>query len=78
MTQQAPPGAAPVAAPLPPADLALRLESLLGQHSMLAADMMRGRIRGNDDFAQAANSALGKNTDAMTDFGFVDEGRYRE
>jgi hypothetical protein len=67
MTQQAPPGAAPVAAPLPPADLALRLESLLGQHSMLAADMMRGRIRGNDDFAQAANAALGKNTDAMTE-----------
>lgn len=59
--------AAPAAAPLPPADLALRLESLLGQHSMLAADMMRGRIRGNDDFAQAANAALGKNTDAMTD-----------
>jgi hypothetical protein len=58
---------APAAASLPAPDLALRLESLLGEHSMLAADMMRGRIRGNDDFAQAANSALGKNTDAMTD-----------
>jgi hypothetical protein len=68
VTQQDTPSAAPAApaaAPLPPADLALRLESLLGQHSMLASDMMRGRIRGNDDFAQAANSALGKNTDAM-------------
>jgi hypothetical protein len=65
--QDAPSGApaAPAGAPLPPADLAMRLESLLGQHSMLASDMMRGRIRGNDDFAQAANSALGKNTDAM-------------
>jgi hypothetical protein len=28
--------------------------------------MMRGRIRGDEDFAQAANSALGRNTDAMT------------
>jgi hypothetical protein len=56
------------AAALPPAgDLALGLESLLGQHSVLAADMMRGRIRGDDDFAQAANAALGKNTDAMAD-----------
>ena len=33
---------------------------------MLAADFMRGRIRGDEDFAQAANAALGKNTDAMT------------
>jgi hypothetical protein len=65
VTQPDAPRAAPAAAPLPPADLALRLESLLGQHSMLASDMMRGRIRGNDDFAQAANAALGKNTDAM-------------
>ncbi len=49
-----------------PADLAIRFEALLGQHSVLAADLMRSRIRGDDDFVQAANAALGKNTDAMT------------
>jgi hypothetical protein len=38
---------------------------LLGEHSVLASDMMRARIRGDDDFAQAANAALGKNTDAV-------------
>lgn len=48
------------------ADLAVRLEALLGEHSVLAADLMRSRIRGDDDFVQAANAALGKNTDAMT------------
>lgn len=47
------------------ADSALRLESLLGEHSTLAADMMRGRMRGDADFVQAANSALGRNTEAM-------------
>jgi hypothetical protein len=50
-----------------PADLAIRFEALLGQHSVLAADLMRSRIRGDDDFVQAANAALGKNTDDMTD-----------
>jgi hypothetical protein len=45
---------------------ALRLQALLGQHAVLAADFMRGRIRGDEDFAQAADAALGKNTDAMT------------
>jgi hypothetical protein len=54
------------AAPASAADQALRLQSLLGQHSVLAAEFMRGRIRGDDDFAQAANAALSKNTDAMT------------
>jgi hypothetical protein len=49
-----------------PADLAVRLQALLGQHSVLAADLMRSRIRGDDDFVQAANAALGENTDAMT------------
>lgn len=49
-----------------PPDLALRLQALLGQHSMLAADFMRGRIRGDEDFVQAADAALGKNTQAMT------------
>jgi hypothetical protein len=48
------------------ADLAIQLEALLGQHSVLAADLMRSRIRGDDDFVQAANAALGKNTAAMT------------
>jgi hypothetical protein len=32
---------------------------------MLAADMMRGRIRNDPDLAQAANAAIGKNTDAL-------------
>jgi hypothetical protein len=52
----------------PPAavDLAIRFEALLGQHSVLAADLMRSRIRGDDDFVQAANAALGRNTSAMT------------
>jgi hypothetical protein len=58
----APRAAAPPAAP----ELALRLQALLGQHSILAADFMRGRIRGDEDFVQAANAALGKNTEAMT------------
>lgn len=44
---------------------ALRLQALLGQHALLAADFMRGRIRGDEDFAQAADAALGKNTEAM-------------
>ena len=62
--------AAPAAAAKAPAtapDRALRLEALLGQHSILAADFMRGRIRGDDDFAQAADAALSKNTADMTD-----------
>jgi hypothetical protein len=53
-------------APPAAADLAIQFEALLGQHSVLAADLMRSRIRGDDDFAQAANAALGKNTEAMT------------
>jgi hypothetical protein len=47
------------------ADAALQLQGLFGQHSMFAADMMRGRIRGDEDFAQRANAALTRNTDAM-------------
>ncbi len=53
-------------APPAAADLAIQFEALLGQHSVLAADLMRSRIRGDDDFVQAANAALGKNTEAMT------------
>jgi hypothetical protein len=47
------------------ADAALRLEALLGQHAILAADLMRGRIRGDEDVAQSANAAVGQNTDAL-------------
>jgi hypothetical protein len=48
-----------------PGDSALRLEALLGQHAVLAADLMRGRIRGDEDFGQAANVAIGRNTDEL-------------
>jgi hypothetical protein len=48
-----------------PADATVQLEALLGQHSVLAADLMRGRVRGDEDFAHAADAALSKNTDAM-------------
>jgi hypothetical protein len=58
--------AALAATPTSAPDRALRLQALLGQHSILAADFMRGRIRGDDDFAQSADEALSKNTDAMT------------
>jgi hypothetical protein len=61
----APPVAAARTAPAP-ADLAIRFEALLGQHSVLASDLMRSRIRGDDDFVQAANAALGRNTGDMT------------
>jgi hypothetical protein len=56
-TTRTPPGS--------PAEAALRLEALVGQHSILAADMMRARIRMDDDLTQAANAALGKNTEDM-------------
>ena len=46
-------------------DGALRLESLLGQHAVLAADMMRGRIRNDEDFGQAASAAVTRNTDDL-------------
>jgi hypothetical protein len=46
---------------------ALQLEALLGHHAVLAADMMRSRLRGDPDFAQAADAALGKNTEEMSD-----------
>jgi hypothetical protein len=52
--------------PTTTADRAVLLQALLGQHSVLASDLMRSRIRGDDDFVQAANAALGRNTDAMT------------
>jgi hypothetical protein len=49
-----------------PAEVALQLEALLGQHSVLVADMMRSRIRGDEDFVQAANTAITRNTDDLT------------
>ena len=63
----APVEAAPASAPanLSATDASLQLQALLGQHTVLAADMMRARLRGDPDLVQAANSALGRNTDAM-------------
>lgn len=61
---------APAAAFPPPAsgtDAALQLEAQLGQHSILAADMMRARIQTAADLAQSANAALGQNTAAMAE-----------
>jgi len=43
----------------------IRLQSLVAQHSVLVADMMRARIVRAPDVAQAAGSALGKNTQAL-------------
>jgi hypothetical protein len=66
-TSAAPPATStsPVEVPDDPGDAALLLQSLLGQHTVLAADMMRGRLRDDPDLAQAANAALGRNTDAI-------------
>jgi hypothetical protein len=62
---RAQPGAFGAAESPSPAELSLQVGALLGQHSVVAAEMMRGRLRGDPDFAQAANAALGKNTDAI-------------
>jgi hypothetical protein len=63
-----PAGTAPAeAGPAAAAEAALRLEALVGQHSILAADMMRARVRTDADLAQSANAALGNNTKAMGD-----------
>src|SRR4051794_25195054 len=51
------PGAAPAAA-TSATDLALELQKLLGQHAVLAAELMRSRIRNDPDLAQAANAAV--------------------
>jgi Sortase domain len=65
------PAAAPPGAPAQPSaaeagtDGALRLEALLGQHTIQAGDLMRGRLRNDEDFAQAANAAVGQNTEAL-------------
>jgi hypothetical protein len=59
------PGAAAPASSDQGAILGIRLQALLGQHTVLAADMMRARIRRDPDFAQAAETALTRNTQAM-------------
>ena len=59
------PGAALPAAETAATDLALELQKLLGQHAVLAAELMRSRIRNDPDLAQAANAAVGKNTRDM-------------
>ena len=67
-TAAAPPhdsAASPAPVPASLQDAAIRLESLLGQHAVLAADMMRGRIRNDEDFGQAASAALTRNTDDL-------------
>jgi hypothetical protein len=43
----------------------IRLQSLVAQHSVLVADMMRARIVRAPDLAQAADAALGRNTQAL-------------
>jgi hypothetical protein len=48
-------------------DTALQLEALLGQHSVVTADMMRARVRQDADLAQSANVALGQNTKELSD-----------
>jgi hypothetical protein len=58
-------GVEPSTGPVSPGEFGLQFQALLGQHTMLAADMMRGRIRNDPDLAQAANAAIGKNTDAL-------------
>jgi hypothetical protein len=57
--------AASAPAQVSPGQATLQLQALIGQHSVLSADMMRGRLRGDPDFAQAANAALTKNTEEL-------------
>jgi hypothetical protein len=56
-----------VAAPPAPGDATLALQASLGYHSILAADMMRSRLAGDEDLAGAAENAVARNTDAMRD-----------
>lgn len=59
------PSAPSAPAPESSSDAALRLEALLGQHALLTADLMRGRLRDDEDFAQAADAAVGQNSDDL-------------
>src|SRR5437764_8241308 len=43
----------------------IRLQALVAQHSVLVADMMRARLRKSADLAQAADAALGTNTQTL-------------
>jgi hypothetical protein len=52
-------------APASAAEQAIQLQTLLGHHSVLAADMMRSHLRGDEELAEAAETAVGRNTDAM-------------
>ncbi len=54
-------------APLSPGELRVRLEQLLGHHSVLTDRLARARLRGDADFAQSANAALVKNTADVRD-----------
>ncbi len=53
----------PVQPATAPAAVRLQLEQLLGQHSALTTRLTRSRVRGDDDLAEAADAALGANTD---------------
>ena len=64
MPSETPSGAA--ASSASPTDTALRLQALLGEHSILASEMMRARIRADAGLADAANSALSTNAAAMS------------
>jgi len=65
-TNELPARGQPATAPLSAPDLTLQLQAVLGHHSVLAADMMRARIAGDDDYTRAANDAVNKNTDEIT------------
>src|SRR4051812_46226472 len=70
VTAQAPASAAPATAAAAAAGdegaaVGVRLQALLAQHTVLAADMMRARIRRDPDFAQAAEDALTRNSQAL-------------
>jgi hypothetical protein len=56
---------AQAAGPPSAADAALQLQALLGYHTVLAAELMRGRLRGDDAFTKAAAAAAEKNTQAI-------------
>jgi hypothetical protein len=45
-----------------PQEVRLRLEALLGQHSILMIRLMRGTVTAQPDFVEAATAALGRNT----------------
>ena len=45
-----------------PTEAAIKLESLLGEHAILVADVMRARLRSDDDLATVADAAVGENT----------------